>query len=202
MEGLFSVQSAGQRLISPSLYQCIGSVSIRRSVSGFSMDTRISSRSPSQFTIRSQQESLGIASSSVENDVRIQEWEVHMYQNELAISQSIRIRRKPPSIDSYFLFFFCNLKKNCRFVKIAQAYERGGTAFLSVLTDQKYFKVPLVVIAYCCYIDCLEITFLLKFSNKLGLAALVEVLVGESIVKQNDPEKGIAGLFGMNISHT
>ncbi|CAN6812101.1 unnamed protein product [Brassica oleracea] len=80
MEGLFSVQSAGQRLISPSLYQCIGSVSIRRSASGFSMDTRISSRSPSQFTIRSQQ------------------------------------------------------------VEIAQAYERGGAAFLSVLTDQKYFK--------------------------------------------------------------
>ncbi|KAL0676791.1 hypothetical protein Bca4012_004772 [Brassica carinata] len=139
MEGLFSVQSAGQRLISPSLYQCIGSVSIRRSVSGFSMDTRISSRSPSQFTIRSQQ------------------------------------------------------------VKIAQAYERGGTAFLSVLTDQKYFKVPLVR-----GFENLEAirSASMKFSNKLGLAALVEVLVGESIVKQNDPEKGIAGLFGMNISHT
>ncbi|XP_013709652.1 indole-3-glycerol phosphate synthase, chloroplastic-like [Brassica napus] len=123
MEGLFSVQSAGQRLISPSLYQCIGSVSIRRSVSGFSMDTRISSRSPSQFTIRSQQ------------------------------------------------------------VKIAQAYERGGTAFLSVLTDQKYFKRG--------------------FENLEAIrSASMKVLVGESIVKQNDPEKGIAGLFGMNISHT
>ncbi|KAF3524163.1 hypothetical protein F2Q69_00046330 [Brassica cretica] len=186
MEGLFSVQSAGQRLISPSLYQCIGSVSIRRSVSGFSMDTRISSRSPSQFTIRSQQESLGIASSSVENDVRIQEWEVHMYQNELAISQSIRIRRKPPSIDSYFLFLS---------VKIAQAYERGGTAFLSVLTDQKYFKRGFENLGAIRSAS-------MKFSNKLGLAALVEVLVGESIVKQNDPEKAIAGLFGMNISHT
>lgn len=40
-------------------------------------------------------ESLGgVASSS---DVRIKEWEVDMYQNELAISQGIRIRRKPPS---------------------------------------------------------------------------------------------------------
>ena len=44
-------------------------------------------------------ESLGVASSSssVENDVRIKEWKVDMYQNEVAISQGIRIRRKPPS---------------------------------------------------------------------------------------------------------
>lgn len=44
-------------------------------------------------------ESVGVASSSssVENDVRIKEWEVDMYQNEVAISQGIRIRRKPPS---------------------------------------------------------------------------------------------------------
>lgn len=33
-------------------------------------------------------------------------------------------------------------------------------------------------------------------------AGVKAVLVGESIVKQNDPEKGIAGLFGRNISHT
>ena len=39
-------------------------------------------------------ESLGVATSS---DLRIKEWEVDMYQNELAISQGIRIRRKPPS---------------------------------------------------------------------------------------------------------
>ncbi|KAF2594276.1 hypothetical protein F2Q70_00042506 [Brassica cretica] len=95
VEGLFPVQSAGQRLISPSLYRCIGSVSIRRSVSGFAMDTRISSRSPSQFTIRSQQV---LTSSSVENDVKIKEWEVDVYHNELAINQGIKIRRKPPSI--------------------------------------------------------------------------------------------------------
>ncbi|CAF1737369.1 unnamed protein product [Brassica napus] len=309
MEGLFPVQSAGQRLISPSLYRCIGSVSIRRSVTGFSMDTRISSRSPSQFTIRSQQV---LTSSSVENDVRIKEWEVDMYQNELAISKGIRIRRKPPSIGPLgysgpfelrllngqvadspsnileeitwykeqevsrmkelnplealkkavenappirdfvgalrlahhrtsfpaliaevkkaspsrgilkenfdpicFLFSipFCN-------VEIAQAYERGGAAFLSVLTDQKYFKVSLValeairsagvkmiyydrtkgadaVLLIAAILTDLEITFLLKLSKKLGLAALVE-----SIVKQNDPEKGIAGLFGRTLQKT
>jgi len=34
------------------------------------------------------------------------------------------------------------------------------------------------------------------------LILILQVLVGESIVKQNDPEKGIAGLFGRNISHT
>lgn len=42
-------------------------------------------------------ESLAVASSSLENDLRIKEWEVEMYQNEIAISQGIRIRRKPPS---------------------------------------------------------------------------------------------------------
>lgn len=31
------------------------------------------------------------------NALRIKEWEVEMYQEELAISQGIRIRRKPPS---------------------------------------------------------------------------------------------------------
>ncbi|KAL0732976.1 hypothetical protein Bca4012_009186 [Brassica carinata] len=396
MEGLVPVQSAGQRLVSPSLYRCIGSVSIRRSVSGFAMDRRISSRAPSsQFTIRAQQESLGVASSSssVENDVRIKQWEVDMYQNELAISQGIRIRRKPPTkaplgYSGPFELRLHNpdspsnileeitwfkdqevsrmkevnplealkkavenapptrdfvgalrmahqrtgfpaliaevkkaspsrgiLKENFDPVEIAQAYERGGAACLSVLTDQKFFKggfenleairsagvkCPLLckefvvdpwqiyyartkgadaVLLIAAILTDLEITYLLKLCKKLGLAALVEVhderemgrvlgiegielvginnrsletfkvdisntkkllegeygrqirekdmivvgesglftpddiayvqaagvkavLVGESIVKQNDPEKGIAGLFGRNISQT
>ncbi|KAF3488987.1 hypothetical protein F2Q69_00053171, partial [Brassica cretica] len=113
MEGHVLVQRLPARLVSPSLYQRIGYVSIRRSVSGLAMDRRINSRAPSQFAIRAQQvapviklfafslvkESLGVASSSssVENDVRIKEWEVDMYQKEVAISQGIRIRRKPRS---------------------------------------------------------------------------------------------------------
>ncbi|CAH8300392.1 unnamed protein product [Eruca vesicaria subsp. sativa] len=399
MDALVPVQSAGHRLplrlISPSLYRCIGSVSIKRSFSGFPMDTRISSRAPSQFTIRAQQESLGVASSSpsLENELRIKEWEVDMYQNEVAVSQGIRIRRKPPSkaplgytgpfdlrlqgadspsnileeITWYkdqevskmkelnslealkkavenapptrdfvgalrmahqrtgFPGLIAEVKKaspsrgilkeNFDPVEIAQAYERGGAACLSVLTDQKYFKggfenleairsagvkCPLLckefvvdpwqiyyartkgadaVLLIAAILTDLEITYLLKLCKKLGLATLVEVhderemgrvlgvegielvginnrsletfkvdisntkkllegehgrqirekdmivvgesglftpddiayvqaagvkavLVGESIVKQNDPEKGIAGLFGKNISHT
>ncbi|CDY43301.1 hypothetical protein HID58_069529 [Brassica napus] len=285
MDGLFLVQSAGQRLISPSLYRCIGYVSIRRPVSGFAMYTRISSRSPSQFTIRSQQVRwhrllpFVLTSSSVENDVRIKEWEVDVYQNELAINQGIKIRRKPPSIaplgnSGPFELRLLNgqvadspsnileeitwykdqevsrmkelnplealkkavenapptrdfvgalrlahhrtsfpaliaevkkgspsrgiLKENFDHVEIAQTYERGGAAFLSVLTDQKYFKggcenleairsagvkmiyydrtkgVDAVLLIVAILTD-LEITFLLKLSKKLGLAALVEV---------------------------
>ncbi|KAF8111985.1 hypothetical protein N665_0069s0012 [Sinapis alba] len=400
MERLVPVQSAGQRLpVSPSLYQRIGSVSMRRSVSGLAMDRRINSRAPSLFAIRAQQsdlkESLGVASSSssVENDVRIKKWEVDMYQNEVAISQGIRIRRKPPSTaplgysGPFELRLHCAdspsnileeitwfkdqevsrmkelnplealkkaaenapptrdfvgalrmahqrtgfpaliaevkkaspsrgiLKENFDPVEIAQAYERGGAACLSVLTDQKYFKggfenleairsagvkCPLLckefvvdewqiyyartkgadaVLLIAAILTDLEITYLLQICKKLGLAALVEVhneremgrvlgiegielvginnrsletfkvdisntkkllegehgrqirekdmivvgesglftpddiayvqaagvkavLVGESIVKQSDPEKGIAGLFGRDISHT
>uniref|UniRef100_A0A1J3K8M6 indole-3-glycerol-phosphate synthase n=1 Tax=Noccaea caerulescens TaxID=107243 RepID=A0A1J3K8M6_NOCCA len=411
MEGLIPVQSAGQRLpvrlVSPSLYRSIGgSVSIRRSVSGFPMDRKINFRAPSLFPIRAQQsdlkESLSVAassssssSSSVENAIRIKEWEVDMYQNEIAISQGVRIRRKPPSkaplgysgpfelrlhhddqvadsprnileeITWYkdeevsrmkelnplealkkavedapptrdfvgalrmahqrtgFPGLIAEVKKaspsrgilkeNFDPVEIAQAYERGGAACLSVLTDQKYFKggfenleairsagvkCPLLckefvvdpwqiyyartkgadaVLLIAAILTDLEITYLLEISKKLGLAALVEVhderemgrvlgiegielvginnrsletfevdisntqkllegehgrqirekdmivvgesglftpddiayvqaagvkavLVGESIVKQSDPEKGIAGLFGRNIS--
>ncbi|KAG2266260.1 hypothetical protein Bca52824_073339 [Brassica carinata] len=99
MEGHVLVQKLPARLVSPSLYQRIGYVSIRRSVSGLAMDRRINSRAPSEFAIRAQQESLGVASSSssssVENDVRIKEWEVDMYQNEVAISQGDYMVQRP-----------------------------------------------------------------------------------------------------------
>ncbi|XP_010488690.1 PREDICTED: indole-3-glycerol phosphate synthase, chloroplastic [Camelina sativa] len=405
MEGLVPVQRLPVRVASPSLYRCSNvSVSIRRSLSGFAMDKRIRFTAPSsQFSIRAQQsdlkESLAVSSSSIEdkgNALRIKEWEVEMYQNELAVSQGIRIRRKPPSkaplgySGPFELRLHNNddadsprnileeitwykdvevsrmkelnpleelkktvenapptrdfvgalrmaqkrtglpgliaevkkaspsrgiLKENFDPVEIAQAYEKGGAACLSVLTDQKYFqggfenleairnagvKCPLLckefvvdpwqiyyartkgadaVLLIAAVLTDLEITYLLKICKKLGLAALVEVhderemgrvlgiegielvginnrsletfqvdisntknllegehgrqicekdmivvgesglftpddiayvqaagvravLVGESIVKQSDPEKGIAGLFGRNISHT
>ncbi|WZZ71066.1 hypothetical protein YC2023_082436 [Brassica napus] len=97
MEGHVLVQRLPARLVSPSLYQRIGYVSIRRSVSGLAMDRRINSRAPSEFAISAQQESLGVASSSssVENDVRIKEWKVDMYQNEVAISQGDYMVQRP-----------------------------------------------------------------------------------------------------------
>ncbi|KAG7583394.1 Ribulose-phosphate binding barrel [Arabidopsis suecica] len=402
MEGLVPVQRLPVRVASPSLYRCNNSISIRRSISGFAMDRKINFRAPSQFSIRAQQsdlkESLAVSSLSVEdkgNALRIKEWEVEMYQEELAISQGIRIRRKPPSkaplgysgpfelklhsedadsprnileeitwykdeevsrmkelnpLDALkkavedapptrdfvgalrmahkrtgFPGLIAEVKKaspsrgilkeNFDPVEIAQAYEKGGAACLSVLTDQKYFqggfenleairsagvKCPLLckefvvdpwqiyyartkgadaVLLIAAVLTDLEITYLLKICKKLSLAALVEVhderemgrvlgiegielvginnrsletfevdisntkqllegehgrqirerdmivvgesglftpddiayvqaagvkavLVGESIVKQNDPEKGIAGLFGRNISYT
>ncbi|KAF2284749.1 hypothetical protein GH714_029859 [Hevea brasiliensis] len=143
-------------------------------------------------------------------------------------------------------------------VEIAQSYERGGAACLSVLTDEKYFKGSfenLEAIRQAGVkvhderemdrvlgIEGIELiginnrnleTFEVDISNTRKLlegergqlirqkdiivvgesglftpddiayvqeAGVKAVLVGESIVKQSDPGKGITGLFGKEIS--
>ncbi|XP_030966727.1 indole-3-glycerol phosphate synthase, chloroplastic-like [Quercus lobata] len=393
MEALVSL-----RATVPSLTHRPNKLSVRKSIS-MDLPTRNSvSLTSSSFSIRAQQIESKDGSATVapvpvpEEALKVKEWEVGMFQNEVAASQGIRIRRRPPTGPPLhyvgpFEFRLQNegntprnileeiiwhkdtevarlrerrpllalkkelenappprdfigalreanlrtglpgliaevkkaspsrgiLREDFNPVEIAQSYEGGGAACLSVLTDEKFFKgsfenlelirnagvkCPLlckefVVDAWQIYnarakgadailliaavLPDLDIKYMTKICKILGLATLVEVhnereidrvleiegieliginnrnletfevdigitkrliegergqrirdkgimvvgesglftpddiafvqeagvravLVGESIVKQSDPGKGIAGLFGKDIS--
>ncbi|PON44253.1 Anthranilate synthase component [Parasponia andersonii] len=109
MEGLVSFQAVSSVSRIPK-FSFLTSLDLRRGGSSLSFASSslpsLSSSSSSSFSIRAQQMESKDGSATVAavsesetepSDLKIKEWEVGMFHNEIAASQGIRIRRRPPT---------------------------------------------------------------------------------------------------------